>query len=381
MAAVNEISPERLRQLAQLRADGDRVLSVYLNLDPMTFATPEARSSEISSVLDGAHREIERGERPHEERLGLRRDLERVGEFLRGQNDWAKEARGVAVFASTPLELFETVRVPQPVPSEYMVGPSPYVEPLAEIGPAGCYCVALIDGRWARMLRGSEYDLREVVSFGDDVPPKTKGGGWSQANFQRSQRKDVQDHIRHAASVLYDMYRREPCALLLIGAPEERWAMVLDALHPDLQRVLGERLQIEVAHASVADVNRIAGAAIDARRREHEDAVLARLRDGLGAGGRATAGLAAVLDALVARRVEVLLYDAGLVRPGRICPRDGWLGESGERCPVDDTPLVVTDNVVEAAVEAALRQSAEVMALRDRPDLGPLGSIAALLHF
>jgi len=38
-------------------------------------------------------------------------------------------------------------------------------------------------------------------------------------------------------------------------------------------------------------------------------------------------------------------------------------------------------SILEDAVGAALGQSAEVLALRERPELGPLGGIAATLRF
>jgi hypothetical protein len=38
-------------------------------------------------------------------------------------------------------------------------------------------------------------------------------------------------------------------------------------------------------------------------------------------------------------------------------------------------------NIVEDAVRSAVGQSAEILALRDRPELGTLGGIAATLRF
>src|SRR3954471_23278108 len=50
---INELNENRLRELARMRPDGDaRVLSIFINLDPAEFATPPARASEISSVID-----------------------------------------------------------------------------------------------------------------------------------------------------------------------------------------------------------------------------------------------------------------------------------------------------------------------------------------
>src|SRR4051794_41843134 len=55
--SVDEVTTERLRNLAALRApEGARMLSVYLDLSPNQFATGEARATEIESVLDEADR-------------------------------------------------------------------------------------------------------------------------------------------------------------------------------------------------------------------------------------------------------------------------------------------------------------------------------------
>jgi hypothetical protein len=48
---------------------------------------------------------------------------------------------------------------------------------------------------------------------------------------------------------------------------------------------------------------------------------------------------------------------------------------------VDGGALEERDSIVEEAVQSALGQSAEVLVLRDRPELGPLGGIAATLRF
>ena len=59
VSAANELTDAELRRLAQTTADEQTVLSVYVDLDPRGFAEPRGRQSEIDSLLDGAHREIE----------------------------------------------------------------------------------------------------------------------------------------------------------------------------------------------------------------------------------------------------------------------------------------------------------------------------------
>jgi len=123
-----------------------------------------------------------------------------------------------------------------------------------------------------------------------------------------------------------------------------------------------------------------------AGRMEEEDQkrerdALDRLSDGLGTGGRAAAGLDDVLDALNQRKVEVLMFEQGLSAPGVICPQCGWTAAEGSTCPADDAELIERDDIIESAVQLAITQSAEVIAVRHYEDLDGKGSIAALLRF
>jgi peptide subunit release factor 1 (eRF1) len=111
--------------------------------------------------------------------------------------------------------------------------------------------------------------------------------------------------------------------------------------------------------------------------RKRETEALERL------GERGARGPEEVLVALNERRVETLMLDENFSGAGVQCPECGWLGPEGERrCPVDGTSLVILDDLAEAAIELALQQSAEVLALRFDPDaLAADGGIAALLRF
>src|SRR3954463_604522 len=103
---ATDITTARLRELAETRSANGKVLSVFINLDPREFATPPARATEISSVLDEASRTIrDLDALTHDERSALERDAERVRTALREGVD-TKEARALAIFASEPAGLF-----------------------------------------------------------------------------------------------------------------------------------------------------------------------------------------------------------------------------------------------------------------------------------
>jgi peptide subunit release factor 1 (eRF1) len=147
-------------------------------------------------------------------------------------------------------------------------------------------------------------------------------------------------------------------------------------LHP-------ERVSLDVGDVNTEQALAAVASVIASDQRAHQDALLAELRQrhARDADGRAAIGLEQVLRALVERRVAALLYEPALRAAGVVCRRCGWMAGSGDRCPVDGSALERRDSIIEEAVQAAVGQSAEVLALRDRPELGPFGGVAATLRF
>jgi peptide subunit release factor 1 (eRF1) len=380
---ANDITRERLRRLAGIRAGEAKVLSLFLNLDPREFATAPARNTEVRSVLDRAARLIREDEAlSHAARASLRADLERVQAELGGGMD-ARGAHGLAVFASSAADLFEVIKLSEPVDHDPVIADAPFIEPLSAIGPPERWCVLLVNRRMARLFCGPGAALEEVELIEDDLRRRHDQGGWSQANYQRSIDKDVGDHLRHVAKVAFAQLQRDPPVGILIGAPHELAGEFEGHLHPYLRERLAGRLDIDVEHTSADDVRRAVAPSIEQAARAREDAALARMAEAFGAGtGRAASGVPDVLAAVHEQRVEFLLVDAGYALPGVVCPTCGWLGvEGAATCPADGSATERLDDVVEAAVERSLTQAADVHVLRDRAELASHGHIAAVLRF
>jgi peptide chain release factor subunit 1 len=348
---ANDITRERLRRLADTRPAEGKVLSLFVNLDPREFATAAARSTEIRSLLDRASRQVRDDESlTRVERAALRADLERLqAEIANGGLD-AKGAHGVAVFASGPAGLFEMLKLSEPIEHDPVIADTPFIAPLTAIGPAERWCVLLVNRRTARLFCGASGELAEIELIRDDVPGRHDQGGWSQANYQRSIDKDAADHLKRTAEVAFVRLKADLPAGILVGAPQELVNDFENELHPYLRERLAGRLDIDVEHSSVEEVNRGAAPHIERAAEAKQNAALARLAEEFGAAtGRAASGPDDVLAALEEQRVETLLVDAGFE--------------------------------AEDAVERALAQSAEVLVLRDRPELASHGHIAAVLRF
>jgi peptide chain release factor subunit 1 len=376
---VNELDIAALRRLSGLRPTSGKVLSLYLDLDPSAFATPAARQTAITSVLDDADRQARAQDGDHEAKVALRADVDRAREFFASDFS-AKSAGAFALFACRPAELFETFKLPRPVESRAVVDTSPWIEPLARTGGPERLCVVLVSRPHARILRGTRDGLEEVAEVQDDVHGRHDQGGWSQLRYQRGIEKDVQDHLQHTADRLFAHWRRARFERLLVGATEELYPAFEERLHPYVSERLVGRFDVEVEHATPAQALEAALPVLDARDAQLEREALDRLESGLGT-GQGAAGLEDVLGVVHERRVETLLYTPGLSRAGVGCPHCGWLGLEGERCPFDETPLESRADVVDDAIEATVLQSATPLPLADRDTLAPHDGIAALLRF
>src|SRR4051794_3547948 len=219
---INELDTATLRRLSGLRPEEGKVLSIYLNLDPHEFATPAARGTAITSLLDEAERKTREDGLDHQEKVALRADVERAREFFAGDFT-AKQAGSLALFACGPADLFEALRLPRPVGSEVVVDDSPWVEPLAWFAGPERVCVVLVNRRVARILQGSRDRLDEVATVEDDVHGQHDQGGWSQPRYQRGIEKEVQDHLAHTSRRLFSRWRGRPFDRLLVGATAELW--------------------------------------------------------------------------------------------------------------------------------------------------------------
>ena len=354
---IDEVTPERLRSLAGVRApSGTRVLTIYFDLDPSRFGTGEARATEISSVLDEADRlaRASDGTLPHEGKMALRADVVRMREWFE-QEFSAKGAQGLALFACGPAELFEAMRLPCPAPRRVAVGEAPLIRPLAEVGPPTRWAVLLVNRRHGRLFTGTRWALTEGGDVYDRTADRTRAGvregGLSEKHYQRSVEEEAKHHFAQVSEGMLQRLKAQPFERLLVAAPDPEFSEVVERLHPYVRQRCAGRVEVDVEHATAEQVLEASADAMRADSARHAAEVLERLRAGIGRGDGAVHGDEAVLDALQQQRVEVLLYDTQ------------------------------ANGNLEQAVRAALLQSAKVINLGDAEDLAPLGHIAAILRF
>jgi peptide chain release factor subunit 1 len=388
---ATDITTDRLRELAETRSAQGKVLSVFINLDPREFATPPARATEISSVMDEASRAIrDLDGLTHDERTALEADVTRVRDGLRNGVDM-EGARALAVFASQPAGLFEILKLPRPIPHKVAISDHPCVEPLARIGTGELWWLVLVDRRHARLLTGTVDGLVELWRADDPISGVRQQAGYSQSRgqgghaegrYERGIEKDVDDHLRRVGDELRRRVASETIAGILVGGPTESVARFESLLHADVSKCLKGRFDAEVWNTGADEVLKSAKPVLDELTIKRDDELLDKVESGVGT-GRGASGLKDVLNAVHERRVDTLVVREGLTAKGTRCPQCGWMGVSaGGQCPADGTMTDVVDNIVEEAVGRAFGQDARVRYLAaDHPALGKHGGIAGLLRF
>jgi peptide subunit release factor 1 (eRF1) len=371
-----------VRRLVRHRGS-HHVVSLYLDLDPERFATPPARASQIRSLLDEAAKAVEIGDLSHEERAALREDVKRIKSFLSSPDAPFKGARALAVFCSGRDELFETLTLSRPVSGRVMIERAPYVEPMIAAVQERRWLVALVNRSSAWLLAGAPERLAEAERLQENVHGQHDQGGWSQARYERSVEKDVDDHIRHVAELVNQRWRQERFDRLALGGPQEIVPRLEALLSDEAGRCLAPgRVPVDLSSATEASIRAAVEQLVLKDERQREAEIVRRLREDSRAGGRAAAGLADAIEALNERRVQTLVLDPTFDRRAARCPTcDVLLVDADAACPSDGTCLETVEHLREAAVEAALAQDASVVVIRHLAEQAPFAGIGALLRF
>ena len=107
-----QLTAEGLRSLTEVEIPAGRVISLFVDLDPSEFGVVRARASQVSSLVDGLSRTVEAlaDDLAHDELTALRSDRDRIRDEL-GDLD-AEGARGLALFACSPADLWEVLGHP-----------------------------------------------------------------------------------------------------------------------------------------------------------------------------------------------------------------------------------------------------------------------------
>src|SRR2546428_6665199 len=207
------LTQEQIEQLEAFDAQGARVLSVYLDLDP---ASQIRRSYRIAceDLVKALRARLE-----GQEQADLSREVERVQTWLDSQDPRGK---GLAVFSCTPRGLWHASFFAVRVMNHLAFEPTPDVAPLLRlVDEYERYAVAVVDKERARLFTVFLGEIEEMEEFKDFVIGKHRQGGVSDARYQRHHETHVYWHLKRVAQRLAELHRRRPLRRVVPAGPGE----------------------------------------------------------------------------------------------------------------------------------------------------------------
>jgi peptide chain release factor subunit 1 len=372
---VTAITEDTLRTLAGFEAGGEPVTTCYLDVDGRRLLTQRDIDQELDAVLRSARGRANGTKSVHH-------DLDRIEGFVKGGFDRSR-VRGLALFSCAARDLFEVVPLPVRVRSRVVVNEQPALGQLEAIAEESRrYGVLLVDRQRARMFVFELDELVELTEQVDELPRDYDNRG-------SSERGDVaghvdalaSQHVRNAAALAFAVFQENGFEHLCIGASDDLVSDVESALHAYLRERLVGRINV-TPQAGLDTIQKAVVGLEESTERARETALVRRLLDTVGSGGRAATGLGPVLAALNERRVEQLIVSHEYEAEGWRCEATGFLYDvRPNRRGADEPGLRPVQDVVEEAIDDALGQGAKVEICVGNADLDVHGRIGALLRY
>jgi peptide subunit release factor 1 (eRF1) len=377
--------PKLLAKLTKLRTDDHRIVTCYLKVEPRDRARGKYLIKLKNRIRD-VERALDAIELPRGVREEVAADLKRVHDQLK-EPARLPATQGLAIFACGPLRLFELVGLPSVHRSRLAVERSPLVREVASVeDQIGSLLTVVLDRTSARIFEVTAFgaeeleDLRATSSRGGRFhSDRADSPGKGEHTYHNRIREEKQRHYAAIAERLFDIHRRRPVHGVVLAGPGPDAAAVAAFLHPYLAERLMGVVSLNPKEVRPSLVYEATLAARAEYEREAERAIAHGLGDALG-GGWAVDGIGEALRALGRGQVRTLLVDADAQHGGYRSGRTGRLAlkESDLRSDGDVHPVL---DVIDDAIEEALRQRVEVEVLHDDSARRRITGLAGLLRF
>lgn len=384
MTAVARTSPP-IEQLSHLETEKPEIISCYVRLDP-----PARFRQRYLVDIKRRARELEGHFEAWSEdpalRTAISADLARLIEWL-GSAKSLPPLPGLAIFVSGRLGLFSVVPLPRVHRNRLAVERFPVLHELIDAQETlGHYLAVLVDRAHARFFDVSAGGVEELPGL---APQARRGGkyhsdrrdapGWGERDYHQRLRTELQRHYAAIADNAVRLTRSRPVAGVAILGPNEHAQGVAGFLPRGTLRLLLGFARLNPTAATRDDVAQATWLLQGQRERQDEADLVRDIEEGVPA-GLAVNGTRETLRALSRGQVRILVIPDAQTGRGFRCADTGRLVLAKHDCRGEGNPEPVV-NLVDAAIDEALRQRADVIVIDDL-DLGRrIDGLAAVLRF
>ena len=353
--------------------------SYYLDIDPRRRGNAEAIRIALKDILKKHRERLEQLDAGHDVRQALLGDWKMVEELaptVAGE----RSTRSLACFVASASEKGWAFRLPWPVRDRAFFEDRFVLWPLQQVlDQSDRYAICLTDKDDARLFLFYLEQIEEVSDIFDEIPGRIRYPDSNrEIEYQRKHVEAFHHHFDHLSEAALRLFQREPFQHLIIGGLWETLPQFEGRLHRYLRDRVAARWDIDVMHTPTTQVRD--------RALEEEHRILEREASETWQSiqnhrpQRGAVGPEATFSALWQRRVQTLLEEPELVRPGYRCTACTRLCLIGGTCVECGGKMADVDDVYGEAVHDAIEQDAHVRYWRDSA-LKAVDSLAALRRY
>ncbi len=378
------LTPEQLRQLTEFSSSRYLLSTFYYRAPKSASRAHHEEAIAVKDLFQEARRDWETRKLKPGQAASLEKDLEKALAYLRPGKTGG--IRPVALFSCAGENFWEAVPLPHGIPSAAFVGETFSVQPLAALlEQYARYCLVLVDREKARLFEVHGEEMEERPQILDEVPPRVRAAGYhgyDERHIERHIEDHVHQHYKRVAGRVGDLFQRYGFHALVLGGHRDNLPEFEKHLAENVRQRVTGRFFLDVAAASLEEIRGRVLELIREHERREKESLLRRILDNAGPKGLAVTGLEATLEALHRGEVRALVVGEGLAVAGKQCRECGALAlPSDECCRQCQGLLRLVDDIVEHAVQYAIRRNSQVRFVNSHEEFRRAGNIAALLRF
>jgi peptide subunit release factor 1 (eRF1) len=348
MPTIEELNAQ-LDRLASADTGPFPVISLYLDLR----ANARGRDDYDPFVRKELAERIDTYEAKGPERASLEKDAEKIRAYVA---DLDRSLNGLALFASSGADLFETVSLAAPIDANRLyIADQPHLYPLAKIlDQYPRYVALLADTQSARIFVFAVNAIEKSNQIDGTRTRRHKMGGWAQARYQRHVENYHIQHAKEVVDALAAVVRDEHIDRIVMAGDEVIMPLLRDQMPKDLEERIVDIIKMDI-RAPEREVLEATIAALRVKDAEGDRETVETLIGAYRGSELAVVGVKPVKRAFEVGQVDTLLIPA--------------------------TPGEVGDETAAQLIALARQTSAKIRFIEDVSLLAPVGGVGAFLRF
>jgi len=347
------ISRPELERLAALESKHG-ILSVYLKIDPaLGYVRGQA-----ASKFKGASKRFFRTAKPQAKEI-FDREEGRVRKYV---DSWAPQGRTLAIFSSTPSDVWEVVNVDVALPTSIFASRTTHTALLSRLlDEYPRMAVVLLEGERARIYLGEQRERELGAAIRSEIPGSHRQGGWAQARYQRHIEFHQSKHFRKVVDELQQISSLKPFDRLVLVGADEAVSELREMLSDPLSRRVIGHFGADFKQESDDGILKRAGQLRADVLRRAETELVDCIIDATESGGKGSTGLEETIRAVQDGRVEIFVMAESDPSPGSVCEDCEYLSsERFDSCPACEGRAEQLADVAGYAAELAFLRGAHI---------------------